>query len=270
MYLADLYDSFLIDLDGVIYVGENPTYKAPQILNKLYKAGKEIIFITNDPRRSSSQYATKLTKIDINAPATNIVTSATALSIHIQRKYNTNSKKAFVIGSDNLKKEVKKIGLELISKKSKVNCDFVIVGGDNRVDYNDLKKATLCIRNGAQFFATNNDPYYPTPDGLVPATGALVAALEIASSTKATIVGKPKRIMFNIAKSLLANKSRIAVIGDRLDTDIAGGKKAGFSTILTLTGSTKMDEVKSSKIKPDYVIKNLSYLYKDSSLSKHN
>jgi 4-nitrophenyl phosphatase len=138
------------------------------------------------------------------------------------------------------------------------------------VDYNDLKKATLCIRNGAEFYATNNDPYYPTSQGLVPATGALVAAIETASSTKATIVGKPKRIMFNIAKSLLVNKGRIAVIGDRLDTDIAGGKKAGFSTILTLTGSTKLDEVKSSKIKPDYVIKNLSCLYKDSSLSKHN
>jgi ribonucleotide monophosphatase NagD (HAD superfamily) len=106
MHLADLYDSFLIDLDGVIYVGENPTYKAPQILNKLYKAGKEIIFITNDPRRSSSQYAKKLAKIDIHSPSKNIVTSATALSVHIQRKYNTNSKKAFVIGSDNLKKEV--------------------------------------------------------------------------------------------------------------------------------------------------------------------
>jgi phosphoglycolate/pyridoxal phosphate phosphatase family enzyme len=270
MHLADLFDSFLIDLDGVIYVGDNATYRAPQIIKRLYKAGKEIIFITNDPRRSSSQYSRKLSNIDINSPAKNIVTSATALSIHIQKKYKTNSRTAFVIGSDSLKKEVKKTGLDLISKKSKVNCDFVIVGGNNRVDYDDLKKATLCLRNGAEFFATNNDPYYPTSEGLVPATGALVAAIETASSTKATVVGKPKRIMFNIAKSLLVNKSRIAVIGDRLDTDIYGGKKAGMSTILSLTGSTGIHEIKSSKIKPDYVIKNLSYLYKDANLSKYH
>ncbi|NIV41599.1 MAG: hypothetical protein GWN50_04395, partial [Candidatus Dadabacteria bacterium] len=155
MHLADLYDSFLIDLDGVIYVGDSPTYKAPQVISRLIKAGKEVVFITNDPRRSSSQYSTKLRSIDIHTAAKNIVTSATALSTHIKNKYNTNSKTAFVIGSDNLKKEVQRAGLELITKKSRVNSDFVIVGGNNKVDYDDLKKATLCIRAGASFFATN-------------------------------------------------------------------------------------------------------------------
>ncbi|NIP30618.1 MAG: HAD-IIA family hydrolase [Candidatus Dadabacteria bacterium] len=270
MNLADLFDSFLIDLDGVVYVGDSPTYRAPQTVKKLYKAGKEIVFITNDPRRSSSQYSKKLAGIDIQCRPKNIVTSATALSLHIQNKYDINSKTAFVIGSDNLKKEIKQTGLKLISKNSKLNSDFVVVGGNNKVDYNDLKKATVCIRNGAKFFATNNDPYYPTSEGLVPATGALVAAIETASASKATVVGKPKRIMFSIAKDLLINQKRIAVIGDRLDTDIAGGKKAGFSTILSLTGSTGMHELKSSKIKPDYVIENLSYLYRDAKLSKYH
>lgn len=269
MNLADLFDSFLIDLDGVIYVGDNSTYRAPQTIKRLFKAGKEIVFITNDPRRSSLQYSRKLASINIVTKPNNIVTSATALSMHIQNKYNIHSKSAFVIGSDNLKKEVKNIGLKLVSKNSKMNSDFVVVGGNNKVDYDDLKKATLCIRNGAKFFATNNDPYYPTAEGLVPATGALVAAIETASSVKAKIVGKPKRIMFGIAKGLLNNKSRIAVIGDRLDTDIAGGKKAGLSTILSLTGSTSMNEIKSSKIKPDYMIENLSYLHRDAKLSKY-
>ena len=228
MHLADLFDSFLIDLDGVVYVGEKPTYKAAEISDRLVKAGKEIIFITNDPRRSSAGYAKKLSDIGIKTAVKNIVTSASAISIHIRSKYNTDSKTAFVIGSDNLKREVEKTGLKLISKKSKSSSDFVVVGGHNKVDYDDLKKATLCIRSGALFFATNSDPYYPTSEGLVPATGALVAAVETASASKATIVGKPKRIMFDIAKSLLTNKKKVAVIGDRLDTDIAGGKRAGF------------------------------------------
>ncbi|HSG30618.1 MAG TPA: HAD-IIA family hydrolase [Thermodesulfobacteriota bacterium] len=269
MQLADLFDSFLIDLDGVIYVGDSPTYKAAQVITKLTKAGKEVIFITNDPRRSSVGYCKKLKSIDINIPANYIVTSASALSRHIETKYNTKSKTAFVVGSDNLKKEVQRTGLKLITKISKVNSDFVIVGGHNKVDYNDIKKATLCIRAGAKFFATNNDPYYPTHEGLVPATGALVAAIETASSAKATVVGKPKRIMFDIAKNLLSSNKKVAVIGDRLDTDIAGGKRAGCSTILSLTGSTKAEEIKSSKTKPDFVIRDLSFLYKDSEISAY-
>ncbi len=269
MLLANLFDSFLIDLDGVIYVGNKPTHKAVETTKRLVKNGKELVFITNDPRRSPTGYARKLSAIGINTQAANVVTSASALSMHIGGKYSTKSKTAFVIGSDSLKKEVEKTGLKLITKKSRIESDFVIVGGHNKVDYDDLKKATLCIRAGTNFFATNNDPYYPTSEGLVPATGALVAAIETASSAKATVVGKPKRIMFDIAKGLLSRNKKVAVIGDRLDTDIAGGKRAGCSTILTLTGSTKREEIKLSKIKPDFVIKNLSYLYKDSNLSKH-
>lgn len=267
MLLADLFDSFLIDLDGVIYVGSSPTYKAAQVIKRLQKDKKEIIFITNDPRRSSQQYSERLATLDIHCPAKHIVTSSYALSLHIQNKYDINSKTAFVVGSESLKKEIKSIGLKLITKKSSLHSDFVIVGGNNTADYDDLKKATLCIRNGALFFATNNDPCYPTDEGLVPGTGALVAAIEKATAKKATVIGKPKRIMFDIAKSLVENQKRIVVIGDRLDTDIAGGKRVGLSTILTLTGSTKLNEIASSKTKPDYLIENLTYLHRDEELS---
>jgi phosphoglycolate/pyridoxal phosphate phosphatase family enzyme len=268
MCLADLFNSFLIDLDGVIYIGNTPTENAPQTVNKLFKRGKNIIFLTNDPRKSPSQYADKLAKIKINTTADKIITSATALSVYLKKRYDTFTKSAFVIGSNSLKNELSNIGLRLLSKNSDIKADFVIVGGNNKVDYNDLKKATLCIRDGAEFFATNNDPFYPTPIGLVPATGAIVAAIETASLTKAIIVGKPKKIMFDVAKSILKDQDKCAVIGDRLDTDILGGKRAGLKTILSLTGSTNIDEVRNSKIKPDYVIENLTYLFKDRKLSE--
>lgn len=269
MYLSKLFDSFLIDLDGVIYIGEKETYKSSETVDRLYKSGKKIIFLTNDPRRSPAEYADKLAKININTPPDNIVTSSTALSMHIKNNYNPASKTAFVIGSASLKDELREIGITIKSKNSDNNSDFVIVGGNNKVNYDDLKKATLCIRNGAKFFATNNDPYYPTPEGLVPATGALVAAIETASSEKASIVGKPNKIMFEVAKSKINSLHRCAVIGDRLDTDISGGKKAGMTTILSLTGSTDISELKKSRIKPDYVINDLTFLFKDSKLSKY-
>jgi len=112
MLLADLFDSFLIDLDGVVYVGDKPTFKAAQITTRLIKAGKELIYITNDPRRSSTGYAKKLSGIGIKTHIKNVVTSASAISMHIESKYTTDSKTAFVIGSDNLKNEVEKLSVE--------------------------------------------------------------------------------------------------------------------------------------------------------------
>jgi len=267
MVIANLFDAFLIDLDGVVYVGDKPINDAPETIKKLIKLGKKIIYLTNDPRKSSFQYSQRLSKLSIPSDPKHIITSASALILHIGIKNLTN-KTAFVIGSRSLKNQLRKTGLKLISRDSRNKTHYVIVGGHNKVDYDDLKKATLCLRNGANFYATNNDPYYPTPEGLVPATGALVASIKTASGIKPTIVGKPQKIMFQIAKSMLNKNDKCAVIGDRLDTDIKGGIRARLNTILCLTGATKLDEVKKSKIKPDYIIKDLSYLLKDSSISQ--
>lgn len=267
MYLYELFDSFLIDLDGVIYIGDNPTYKAAQSINRLNKTGKNIILITNDPRRSPSEYASKLESIKIYIDQSHIITSSRALCIYLSNIYNLKSMTAFVIGSTSLKQQVRKTGIKIKSRNSDNISDFVIVGGHNKVTYDDLKKATLCIRNGAKFYATNYDNCYPSPEGLIPGTGALVTSIETASGKKAKIVGKPKKIMFNVAKQTVKNIGRCAVIGDSIDTDISGGKKAGMKTILTLTGSTSKVDLAKSKLKPDYVIINLSYLFKDYSLS---
>lgn len=270
MRLIDIFDGFLIDLDGVVYIGNKPTTKAVQTIKEVKKLGKKIVYITNDPRKSPKEYSKRLSDLKIKEVSENIITSSSALSTHLKRYTDLSQKTAFVIGSRSFKNAVRKTGLTLINKNSNSKTDFVIVGGHNKVTYDDLKTATLTIRSGAKFFATNRDPYYPTPEGLVPATGALVAAIETASCKKAIIVGKPEKIMFQIAKSLFNKKDKCAVIGDRLDTDIKGGIRVGLKTILCLTGSTKLDDIENSKIKPDYVIKNLSCLFKDENLSEYH
>ena len=128
MYLSKLFDSFLIDLDGVIYIGDKETYKSSQIINRLYKSEKRIIYLTNDPRRSSSEYADKLAGINIDTTADDIITSSAALIQYIKDKYNTVSKTSFVIGSASLKKEIRKSGIVIIPSNSENNSDFVIVG----------------------------------------------------------------------------------------------------------------------------------------------
>jgi HAD superfamily hydrolase (TIGR01457 family) len=261
--LVDLFDHFLIDLDGVVYIGNKPTAGAGETIEALRKLGKSMIFLTNDPRSSSREYAEKLNGMGIPVSPEDIITSGMAVAYYIKEHYKLNGKKAYVVGSKSLKEEIKGIGLRLSQGEEAKGADFVIVGGHPEFNYEEMKLAALAIRNGAYFFATNRDPVFPTQEGLVPATGAILASIEVASGKKATTVGKPEPVMFEVAKKFLPSQERIAIIGDRLDTDIVGGKRAGITTILVLSGSTKQDELSKSEIIPDYVIDNLRDLLKE-------
>jgi HAD superfamily hydrolase (TIGR01450 family) len=263
MKIADLFDHFLIDLDGVVYVGDKPTTGAKETIATLRAMGKSLIFLTNDPRNSSGDYAERLRSMDIQATSNEVITSGMAIALYIKKHYGLSSGKAYVVGSPALKDEIKKVGLKLATGEESKKANFVIVGGHPGFNYEEMKLATIAIRGGARFFGTNRDPLFPTLEGLIPATGAIVASIEFASGEKAIIAGKPEPIMFEAAKKLLSSQERIVIIGDRLDTDIAGGKRAGISTILALSGSTDRDGLSHSQIIPDYVINDLRDLLKE-------
>ncbi|MGQ0793516.1 MAG: HAD-IIA family hydrolase [Deltaproteobacteria bacterium] len=263
MRLSDLFDNFLLDLDGVVYVGDTLTSGAAQTLGALRRAGKGLIFITNDPRASASGYAEKLASMGIAAAPRDVITSAVATAIHIKENYPLDGKTAYVVGTSSLKREIAAAGFTLCDGQEARRADFVIVGGHTGFNYAEMKTATLALRSGAYFFATNRDPAFPTPEGVVPATGAILASIEVASSKRAVAVGKPEPLMFKIASNLLPAGGRVAVIGDRLDTDILGGIRAGFKTILVLSGSTTEADASNSDIKPDYILPDLRGLLQE-------
>ncbi len=266
MILADLFDCFLIDLDGVVYVENIPTEGAVETINLLKRDGKLVTFLTNDPRRTAHEYAEKLRRMGVETEMGDVVTSGMAIAYHIKSEFGElGKKKAYVIGSKSLKEEIDLIGLKIVSGEEAKTADFVILGSHPEFHYEEMKLATIAIRNGALFYATNRDPFYPSSEGMVPATGAMVAAIEVASGRTAIVAGKPEIIMFEVAltENLHKERNKIVIIGDRLDTDIAGGKNAGISTILALTGSTKEKDIAESDIKPDYVIRNLTDLLRD-------
>jgi glycerol 3-phosphatase-2 len=266
MKLADLFDCFLIDLDGVVYVGDSQTPGSSETINILKTGGKIVIFLTNDPRRTAAEYSEILRGMGITVSPGDVVTSGMAIAHHIVNTFgDLEHKKAYVVGSRSLKEEIKLTGLEIVDGEEAKSADFVIVGGHPDFHYKEMKLATLAIGNGAHFFATNRDPVFPTPEGPVPATGAVLASIETACGKRAQVAGKPEVIMFEVAlaEHLHRDRNRLAIIGDRLDTDIAGGKKAGISTILVLSGSTSEKDIKHSVIKPDYIIKDLRDLLKD-------
>lgn len=261
--LVDLFDHFLIDLDGVVYVGDKAVKGAKEAIEAIRRLGKGVIFLTNDPRGSSREYSKRLKGMGIPASPKEVITSSMAVAEYIKEHYKLDGKRAYVVGSKTLKEEIKATGLRLSQGEEAKGADFVIVGGHQGFNYEEMKTAAFAIRKGALFFATNRDPVFPTQEGLVPATGAILASIEVASGKKATVVGKPEPIMFEVAKKLLPSNKRIAIIGDRLDTDILGGKRAGISTVLVLSGSTNRDDLPKSDIKPDYVINDLRDLLKD-------
>ena len=265
MKLIDLFDCFLIDLDGVVYIGDSAVPGSVETIKYLLNNDKTVIFVTNNPRHTISQYSQKLNKIGIEGTSLNIITSGTALAHHIKSKFSDlKDKKAFVIGSGSLKKEIELTGLKLVSGDEAKKADFLIFGGHPEFHYEEMKIATLALANGAHFFATNRDTVYPTIEGHIPATGAMLASIEVASGKKAVSAGKPENMMFEIALNHYEHdKDKIVIIGDHLDTDILGGKNAGISTILVLSDPNIEDELKRSEIKPDYVIEDLRDLLKD-------
>ena len=262
MNFLELFDNFIFDLDGVIYTENKATKKSPEVLSELRKNSKNVLFITNNPSRSPYEYKNKLKSLDIYSKPDEFITSPMAIKYYLETKYKKLSKKrAYVIGSNYLKKEVGRTGINSLKEESSYKADLVIMGGHNKFNFNEIKTATLIIRNGADFIATNRDYYYPTQQGLAPATGALLSSIEIASQKKAVIVGKPERYIFElIDRYLMVNKERTLFIGDNLKTDVLGGTNAGFKTALTLTGYNKKHHLKKSKIKPDFIIKDLTEL----------
>lgn len=266
MRLADLFDCFLIDLDGVVYVGEKPTEGAVETIEQLKKSGKIVIFLTNDPRKTAAEYSEKLGGMGIAVSPGDVVTSGMAIAHHIRRTHpDSSSKTAYVVGSPSLKKEIDLTGLRVVSGEEAKEADFVIVGGHPDFHYDDIKFAALAVRRGAEFYATNRDPAYPSPEGPLPATGAMLAAIETACGRRAVVAGKPEVIMFEvaIAEHMHRDRDRFAIIGDRIDTDVQGGKNTGIGTILALSGSTSEEDVIESETKPDHLIRDLRDLLRD-------
>ncbi|MEM7007985.1 MAG: HAD-IIA family hydrolase [Thermodesulfobacteriota bacterium] len=270
MRLVDLYECFLIDLDGVVYVGDTAVPGSVETIKYLLQKNKTVIFLTNNPRHTISEYESKLNSIGIDGTSLNIVTSATTLALHIKFTYkDLEHKTAYVIGSSSLKEEIENIGLKLVEGEEGKKADFLIFGGHPEYHYEEMKIATLAIANGAHFYATNRDMVYPTIEGHIPATGAMLASIEVASRRKAVIAGKPETMMFELAlDSYDHEKHKIVIIGDHLDTDITGGKNAGISTILVLSDPNIHKELEESDIKPDYAIERLSGLLDDLSDAK--
>ncbi|MBI2081040.1 MAG: HAD-IIA family hydrolase [candidate division NC10 bacterium] len=253
------FDAFLLDLDGVVYLGGAAIPGAAETVAALRAAGKALRFLTNDPRFSVAELAAKLRGLGIAADADEIFPSGRVLARHLEEA-DLGGRTAYVVGTAALKEEMAAAGLQLLEGEAARHAEVVVVGGHNSLGYQEVRLAAQAVRNGAAFYATGRDATFPMPDGPWPATGAMLAAVEVASGKRAVVAGKPEPLMFEVACRDFADRRKVAVVGDTLESDIVGGKKVGCVTILVLSGSTKPEDLAASPVKPDYVLPSLAAL----------
>ncbi|HEY8081981.1 MAG TPA: HAD-IIA family hydrolase [Solirubrobacterales bacterium] len=257
MSLADEFDGFLVDLDGVVWVGREMVPGSCATLQELLDRGKQLVFVTNNPGKPASTYAERLREAGAGIGEKSIVTAG---EVTARLAAAGSERNAFVIGSPAFKATVATTGLELLDGEAAREAGVVLVAGHRDVDYEELLTATLALQRGAKLFATSRDPTLPMPGGAWPGTGAILAAIETATGARAEIGGKPEQHLFEAARERIAGAERVAMIGDRISSDIEGGRRAGLETILVLSGATSREEAESAAPPPDHILESIGDL----------
>jgi HAD superfamily hydrolase (TIGR01450 family) len=269
--LADRFDGLLIDLDGVVWIGREPVPGSPEALRALLDGGKRIVFVTNNPGRLPQAYVQRLRELGVEVSPEQIVTAGIAVA-RLAGEAAGEGGSAFVLGDTPLQEMVAATGTRLLQGDEAEEADVVVVSGHKGFDYGELKAAKFALDRGARLFATSHDPTMPYPGGELPGTGAVLAAVEIASGKQATIAGKPERHLFEMAIEAIRGSFRtddvqkeprdrlLAMIGDRISSDIDGGRAAGLETILVLSGTSSREQAEAADPAPDHVIDDLAAL----------
>lgn len=246
-----MFKGLIIDLDGCVYKGDSLIEGSDEAIEFFRSMGIKILFLTNNSTRTPEEYAEKLTKLGINASPSEIMTSAIATAIYMRR---LKRDKCYIIGERALKEAISKEGFEITDDGDLAK--YVICGLDREFNYKKLVEACKAIQKGAKFIATNADPKLPIENGYLPGAGAIVSAIRVATGIKPLIIGKPSKFIINLAiKKLGVDKSSVAIIGDRIDTDIKAGKIVGVFTILI-----EKNKYIEGRIKPDLTINRLKDL----------
>jgi NagD protein len=259
MKLPRLFPAYAFDLDGTVYLGDELLAGAAETISELRAAGARVVFITNKPLQSASDYAEKLTALGIPTSRDDVVTAVDALVAYLSTHHRGS--RLLPIAEQLLCDELVHAGFTVTAEPA--DADVVVVSFDRTFTYAKLLDAFRAVRDhGATIVATNPDAFCPTPDGGLPDCAAMLAAVETATGARAeAIVGKPSPFMASaLLQRLRVPPADVAVVGDRLTTDVALGQSVGATGILVLTGATTAEAAGASAIRPDYVIETLDQL----------
>ncbi len=247
---------FALDLDGTFYLGNRLFKFSIPFLRKVKETERDFLFVTNNSSKTSVEYAEKLSAMGLNIPPEKIYTSADA-TVEYLLNYGPGHR-LFVLGTEALIRFFERHGFVMEPDHP----DAVVLGFDLDFDYSRFSHATRLLRKGIPFFATHPDLTCPIENGeYLPDCGALAAALTAATGVRPQVLGKPYRTMVEgILRRAGVGTQDLAIVGDRLSTDIRTGKENGILSILVLTGETRYFHLRKSIIQPDYILPSLKEL----------
>lgn len=257
----------IIDMDGVLWHGSQPMQGLEAFFSVLRKKAIPFVLATNNASLTQQQYVDKLANMGVTVAASEILTSSMATATFLRDNLAHDKRRAFVIGEDGLKQPLQEQGFVLtdlyeVDQPEKgitgVGADVVVSGLDRKLTWDKLATATLNIRAGALFYATNADTTLPTELGEVMGNGGTLAALEAATGVKPISIGKPEPILYQQALNILGtDKNNTIAIGDRLNTDILGAVNAGMRSLMVLTGISSCEDLETVDYQPTWVLDDL-------------
>ena len=253
--------NLILDMDGVLWRGETPMPGLPEFFATLRRLDIGFVLATNNATKTAVMYTAKLARFGVDVPPEQILTSAEATATRMAGQYPPNTP-IYIVGDKGLHEALAAHGFRAITPadvRAGATAAFVVVGFTPHATYEDLAMGSLLVHRGTRFIGTNPDPSYPSELGPLPGAGALLAVISTATGVQPLLIGKPGPIVFQEAvKRLGGDPSNVAMVGDRLSTDIAGAKGVGLRAILVLSGISTRDEATTGPIRPDYILDDIT------------
>lgn len=256
MHFIPPIKALILDMDGVLWRGPTLLGDLPVIFARIDRLGLRALLATNNSTLSRKQYQDKFAQMGVRITENQVFNSALATAYFLKNRFPQGAK-VYVVGEQGLVETVQHAGFSIADQ----NVDAVVVGIDRQISYQKLTIASRLIRSGALFIGTNPDRTFPSPDGLTPGAGAILASIQAATDKDPIIIGKPATTLLEMAlKEHDLQPLEALMVGDRLDTDILGGQRAGCRTALVLSGVTNDEEAEQWTPQPDIIIANLETL----------
>jgi HAD superfamily hydrolase (TIGR01450 family) len=252
------YDQVLLDLDGCLWVGDEAVEGAAEAVAALRDAGKAVAFLTNDVRHAPEEFVRKLWRLGFQAALSEVVTVGSAVQFLLSER---NGGAAYVVGTQALVDHVAEAGMRIVNRTEFASrADVVVVGAHDALRYDELRIATQAVLRGAELIGATRDATFPMPDGPWPGSGAVLAAIETATGRTADrVVGKPEPAMYEAARDRLG-AGRCLAVGDRLEIDVLGARRAGMDSALVLTGGATRAQAEAADPRPTHVADSLAAL----------
>lgn len=254
--------ALILDMDGVVWKADAPIGNLPEIFACIRKRGLKFVFATNNGTKTPEEYQQKLARLGVEVASSQIVTSALAVAHMLSQKYSRGTK-IFMIGGLGVRKALEEKGFELLSTENAPNAQAFVMGIDRDINFDKVSEATLLVRAGIPFYATNTDRTFPTPRGEVPGAGSWLSVITSATGIEPIVAGKPLPFMMEFSlEKLGTTKDETLIVGDRLETDIAAGQAVGCPTAAMLSGVSTREEVEAWRPTPTIIAESLEELVK--------